>query len=308
MSKEMTELSVTVTAIHELPPSIWHNSKLISICLQRCGNLNINGNKLSNHPRLWSLRELSLSGCTQINALDLQFIFDVMQCLIYLDLSNCCNIRALPDNTKNLSSLTRLYLDDCRNLVSLPELPSSLEKLSALNCTSLEGDFTIHRLVNEHMFQNLPEKGYIIKSVVFPGAKVPDLFSFRTSGASITISHDPKVHLQGFIFCVILSDGIFDGISEIIINIISENDQVLGEHSHHLWDKSLISDHVVCRYGNNFRSFDQCKLSFEFKLQSYFGELSTVGIKGCGVFPVHKGKGRGLEQLTPRKKRKRELD
>ncbi|KAJ1442453.1 Winged helix DNA-binding domain superfamily [Sesbania bispinosa] len=155
ISKEMRWLNVTNTAIRELPPSIWHNSQLTDLELRGCGNLNITRNKLSNHPRLWSLTVLDLNGCTQIDALDLQFIFDVLPRLVKLDLSNCSNIRALPDNTKNLSTLRELRLNDCRNLVSLPELPSSLEELEALNCTSLEGDFT-HRLVNEHIVQNMP--------------------------------------------------------------------------------------------------------------------------------------------------------
>ncbi|KAF7814127.1 disease resistance protein RML1A [Senna tora] len=47
-------------------------------------------------------------------------------------------VERLPASIKHLPSLKSLYVSDCRSLRCLPELPSSIEEVKAVNCSSLE--------------------------------------------------------------------------------------------------------------------------------------------------------------------------
>jgi len=77
---------------------------------------NIVWKKLSNDPRLESLTSLNLSGCTQIDTLNLWYILDGLQSLKDLNLRECCNLETLPDNIQDNSMLLTVNLDECRKL------------------------------------------------------------------------------------------------------------------------------------------------------------------------------------------------
>jgi hypothetical protein len=139
-SEEMTTLLLRGIAIHEFQSLMWRNRKLTSLNFKLCKKLSIVGKKLSNDPGFESFTMLNLSGCIQINTLNLWFIFDGMHSIKDLYLRGCRNLEALPDNIVNNSSLRRLDLDECRKIKSLPKLPASLQQLTAVNCTYLDAN------------------------------------------------------------------------------------------------------------------------------------------------------------------------
>ncbi|XP_062014519.1 TMV resistance protein N-like [Rosa rugosa] len=107
---------------------------------------------LSESPHLESI---SLRGCTSL--VQLPSSFQHLAKLTLLDLSDCSNLKILPEMLNSLRvlrlygclsleslpielpyGLTKLYLSNCESLRSLPvELPSGLERLELCNCKSL---------------------------------------------------------------------------------------------------------------------------------------------------------------------------
>nr|AHG28996.1 NBS-LRR protein [Cicer arietinum] len=301
-SDEMVWLSLSGTAIHELASSIWHNSKLTHLFLRKCQKLNIVGKKLSNDPGVMPLKKLDLSGCTQIDTLNLWHILDGLQYLKHLHLKECCNIEALPDNIQEKSMMENLILDECKKLKSLPKLPASLQKLTAINSTYLNTD-SIQQTMLENMLHKLHTKSIQDRSNDFyeisfiPGGQVPREFDFHTTETSIVIPPIPKFGLSAFIFCIILSEGLNVSYNGVYCTIYERGKQV--QKCYVGGRVTLISDHVMlsCQYVNDElvelgseSGDDHYNLSFEFKyyVDEDDGEFwSTKGIKGCGIFPVY---------------------
>jgi Leucine-rich repeat (LRR) protein len=50
---------------------------------------------------------------------------------------SCCETESLPRNLKSVSSLESLSIEQCPNIASLPDLPSSLQRITILNCPVL---------------------------------------------------------------------------------------------------------------------------------------------------------------------------
>nr|QRD80871.1 Rp1-D21-CM4-10 [Zea mays] len=50
---------------------------------------------------------------------------------------SCCETESLPRNLKSVSSLESLSIERCPNIASLPDLPSSLQRITILNCPVL---------------------------------------------------------------------------------------------------------------------------------------------------------------------------
>ncbi|CBI39197.3 unnamed protein product, partial [Vitis vinifera] len=150
--------------------------------------------------------------------------------LTYLNLSGTSIIR-LPWNLERLFMLQRLELTNCRRLQALPVLPSSIERMNASNCTSLElvspqsvfkrfGGFLFgncFKLRNchskmEHDVQSVashvvpgawrstyaswhPNVG-IPFSTVFPGSEIPDWFRHHSQGHEINIEVPPDWYIN----------------------------------------------------------------------------------------------------------------
>ncbi|XP_058788001.1 TMV resistance protein N-like [Vicia villosa] len=299
-SEAMRHLSLNGTAIHELSSSIWRNTKLTILDLTECNKLNIVGSKLSNDHGLGSVRDLDLSGCTEINALNLLFILDGIWSLNRLKMNECCNLEGLPENIKKHSRLNWLELNNCRKLVSLAELPPSLLYLKAINCTYLDTNSSQQSLL-ENMVQTFSGDPLHVDEgdnhlSFLPGAQVPCQFDFQTTEASITIPPIPKSDLRGFIFCVILSEGfhaLLHSLGSLHCIIFEHDKEVDRRHIflNHLG--TLISDHVlICwQYYNRQESgsYAFCNLSFRFVFLGQKDQMwwSTEGIKGCGVLPVY---------------------
>ncbi|XP_057449697.1 TMV resistance protein N-like [Lotus japonicus] len=307
-SKELKELWLDGTVIQELPSSIWHCEKLSLVNLQGCDHIDtFENNKLPYNLGMGSLTRLVLSGCKQLKASNLCSILDGLQSLLLLDVENCCNLEELPDiigllpsltclklsgssieslpaNIKNLLMLEELWLDNCMKLVSLPELPPSLHMLSAINCTSLETDFTELRVLQHPRF------------VLLPGARVPDWFTYRSEETWITIPNISLSGLCGFIFCVVVSQLTTNGKDKYVeYNIYNYSNRI---HSF-LGDQNLISDHVFLWYlditkggDNSFHKkmpqsgvFNPFNI-FKFSVIGEDGQWSKTKVKACGVYPV----------------------
>ncbi|XP_058787993.1 disease resistance protein RPV1-like isoform X2 [Vicia villosa] len=302
-SEAMTNLSLHGTAIHELSSSIWRNTKLTTLDLSECNKLNIVGSKLSNRHGVGSVTELNLSGCTEIDALNLRFILDGIWSLNRLKMSECFNLEGLPENIKKHSRLSWLDINNCRKLVSLAELPPSLLYLKARNCTYLDTDSS-QQLLLENTVQTFSDDPLIVNGgglyySFLPGAQVPCQFDFQTTEASITIPPIPKSGLCGFIFCVILSEGFHAHLHSLgpLDCIIFEDDkEVDRRHIGLNYPGKLISDHVlICWHHYNRQesgSYAFCNLSFQFVFLGQKEQMwwSTEGIKGCGVLPVYSSK------------------
>ncbi|KAK2442691.1 hypothetical protein QL285_013866 [Trifolium repens] len=307
-SEEMTSLSLCGTAICEFPSSVWRNSKLTKLYLDECKKLNIVMKKLSTDLGLRSLTTLDLSQCTEINTSNLWFILDGTPSLYHLNLKRCCNLETLPDNIQNNSLLEILELDECSKLKSLPKLPTSLKQLTAFNCTYLDTNI-LHkfRVSLNFSFNNKHRRSDIC---YLPGGQVPSEFKFQTTKASIDIPHIPKSGLYGFIFCIVLSEGLNFRKQRVGCTIYEHGKEILDLKKLFVIEntfgktKTLILDHVLlCSWivdsyrlvnmGNE--SDHYYNLSFEFKHLVPGGEYasvgkeewSTLGIKGCGVFPVY---------------------
>ncbi|KAJ1442452.1 Leucine-rich repeat 3 [Sesbania bispinosa] len=324
-SKNLVRLWLGGTAIQEFPSSIWRCKRLQLINLEGCVNLDSVGNQLSPDLGMGSLGVLVLSGCKQLNASNLCCILDRLLFLKWLSMEDCCNLQALPDsigflksleslklsgsnveslsaNVKNLLKLRELWLDNCKKLVQLPELPPSLQILSAVNCTSLETDFTqqlvLEKNISFSLKHGLKERP---RFAFLPGAQISGRFSFLAEGTSITVSHLPQSGLHGYILCLILSQSPPNGKYAYVKCVIDKDSERTGSKYTFPINQSLISDHVFLRYidinkgeDNPFYRemqksgvYDYCNISFKFNLHGDNGEWLTNRIKGCGVYPVY---------------------
>ncbi|KAL5843406.1 hypothetical protein ACOSQ4_009364 [Xanthoceras sorbifolium] len=81
---------------------------------------------------LRSLRELSLNNCSLTGISEI----GCLSSLKALDLSRN-SFLSLPKSIIELSTLTKLKLNDCNMLQSLTELPAHIEYLEAMNCKKL---------------------------------------------------------------------------------------------------------------------------------------------------------------------------
>ncbi|KAK4476797.1 hypothetical protein RD792_015957 [Penstemon davidsonii] len=93
-----------------------------------------------------SLLNISLSNC---NLHDESISVDLssLSSLQFLNLSEN-PFYGLPQSIINLSTLQDLWLDACKNLKILPQLPSSITKLKAIDCTSLESIMNLPNLLD----------------------------------------------------------------------------------------------------------------------------------------------------------------
>ncbi|XP_070663086.1 disease resistance protein RPV1-like isoform X1 [Malus domestica] len=148
-------LSLSETAVKELPSSIENLIGLQTLQLYRCKKLKCIPNSIYN---LNSLQTLTFGGCLKLKKLP-QFrvglrsleelnlsycgileIPDHLVCLTSLrelDLSGTM-ISSIPASIKQSSQLSVLRLTKCKKLLSIPELPVGLQILEAQGCLALE--------------------------------------------------------------------------------------------------------------------------------------------------------------------------
>ncbi|KAK7401115.1 hypothetical protein VNO78_12430 [Psophocarpus tetragonolobus] len=271
MSEELTTLNLAFTNICALPSSIWNKRKLRSLNLTGCYNLE----KLSEEPRINDFDTLSITKLAS-------------------------NIDRLVMNIKNIQMMTMIWLDDCWKLVSLPELPTSLEKLSACNCISMDTDITQRQVLEHMLLSRIP---YIIKhnlncydeEYFFPGDHVINECRFHTEETSITIPYLLKSELQGFIYCIVLSKGPLLKY-EVLCSVYQDCIRV-GWLERLLEYESLISDHVLILYHdiNEFDIRSEEQDHFLSNITFIFEDNEDV-LREFGVFPIY-GSESGLKTV-----------
>ncbi|CAN6894653.1 unnamed protein product, partial [Brassica oleracea] len=174
------------SSLVEIPTSITTITSLTSLDLSGCSSLvklpdNIETFTEPNH--------INLSGCSSlveipssiVNAKNLQ----------KLDLSNCLSLVELPSSIGNAINLQKLDRSRCSSLlVSLPPLPEDCESLERLDCSFDNPDICLNFVncfkLNQEardLISLTPTNGY----AVFPGTEVPQCFTYRSSGSSLTV-------------------------------------------------------------------------------------------------------------------------
>nr|KYP54301.1 TMV resistance protein N [Cajanus cajan] len=122
-----------------LHPSILSSDTLVTLILDRCTNLKrvkvIDKQQLLVlFDGLRSLKILYLKDCSYL--FELPDNISVLSQLQELRLDGS-NVKRLPKSIKNLQELEILSLENCKELQNLPMLPSLIQYLGAINCTSL---------------------------------------------------------------------------------------------------------------------------------------------------------------------------
>ncbi|CAN6556114.1 unnamed protein product [Malus baccata var. baccata] len=92
-----------------------------------------------------TLKHLDLENCDRLELIagDGFFRDNTNDCLEYIRIWNCQNLKSLPDGLCHLSNLQELYIRECGSLVSIPRLsggrrPSNLREILIQDCEKLE--------------------------------------------------------------------------------------------------------------------------------------------------------------------------
>ncbi|XP_028785241.1 TMV resistance protein N-like [Neltuma alba] len=199
-------MSISCTAIKELPPSIGNLSGLRHLGAYSCRSLREPPTSLFMLPNLEKL------GCGGVHPRNRKSWMKLMQdsqpiiskCSVkYLSLENCglldeelhlilnCfrNLRelyvswndfaSLPKCIKDCAELRRLDVIDCRRLRDIPELPSKLNYIDATNCTSLTAE-SLDNLYSQ------AKKELLALLINVPATTIPDWFNHCGEGGTLS--------------------------------------------------------------------------------------------------------------------------
>ncbi|KAJ9707270.1 hypothetical protein PVL29_002312 [Vitis rotundifolia] len=226
--------------------------------------------------------------------------------LTHLNLSGTPIIH-LPWNLERLFMLQRLELTNCRRLQALPVLPSSIERMNASNCTSLElispqsvfkrfGGFLFgncFKLSNCHSkmeHDGHPNVG-IPFSTVFPGSEIPDWFRHHSQGHEINIEVPPDWYINsnflGFALSAVMAPQhdsrawyMYCDLDTHDLNSNSHRiSSFFGSWTYQLQHTPIESDHVWLAYVPSFFSFSCEKWSH---IKFSFSSSGGCVLKSCG--------------------------
>ncbi|KAL6130689.1 hypothetical protein ACLB2K_069068 [Fragaria x ananassa] len=181
------------------------------------------------NPSCSILVHLDLSDC---NLLELSDAIAHLSRLQTLRLSRNRNLESLPAAMNRLPHLRELHLEDCKRLESIPELSSSIEYISADDCTTLVTVPTLQlqcvgiisftflnclKLENTNLFMDIVETAtdnqdcrsiytYFRYHMSLPGSDIPEWFNHKCGGSSVTVQLPPdwsSDKFQGFAICSI---------------------------------------------------------------------------------------------------------
>ncbi|XP_060671070.1 disease resistance protein RPV1 [Ziziphus jujuba] len=242
--KCLTSLSISCTSIEELPSSIellvslkelflifcknlvhiptsiYKLSKLEVLSFCHCSKLykfpknvlNLKPDELFHSPKfipkvqtsnlfvLPMLKALNLQSCNLCEA-DFLTIPESFPILNWLNLSKNKFVN-LPSLCK-LSNLSDLDLSNCELLREIPELPKSIMRVNASDCKSLVD--THGRIMDTIISNNMGFLKDFEFEIVIPGGDIPDWFSHKCEGNSISFIMPSNVskNLAGVIICAV---------------------------------------------------------------------------------------------------------
>ncbi|KAF3602074.1 hypothetical protein F2Q69_00037448 [Brassica cretica] len=184
------------SSLAEIPSSIGNAVNLKTFLIFNCSSLLEIPSTIATITNLKSLR---LSGCSSL--LELPFNIETVTNPMCIDLRCCSSLMKLPSSIGNAIYLQKLDLSHCSSLVKLPSSIGnilSLEELKLSYCSSLV---------------ELPSS---MKNLVFPAAEVPQCFTYRSSGSSLTVklNQKPLGISTKFKACIICADGNENGIAD----------------------------------------------------------------------------------------------
>ncbi|KAJ8900558.1 hypothetical protein K2173_025335 [Erythroxylum novogranatense] len=212
-----------------------------------------------------SLKKLNLESL-KIRELseDLSFLSSVT----YLNLSEN-NFERIPASIKQLSNLKEIRLTDCQRLISLPELPSSVFRLRANNCTSLEQIWSLKQLVFESegtektfLFWNCLkldegecqevadvllgyDKPWVRYCMNYPGSRIPKWVKYQSMGDSVEVPN-PSRWLNRRLLRVAFSVCIKSLRKEFHYTFLNlKSDCYFGDNNHVSFPKSLIFEKIT---------------------------------------------------------------
>ncbi|KAL0858116.1 hypothetical protein Bca101_063270 [Brassica carinata] len=203
--KSLSELDLTDCSLMKCFPEISTNIE----------SMNLTGTAIKQVPssiRLWPrLDELHLS--YDENLKEFPHVLDIMTDLV---VSNT-EIQEISPWIKRSSRLRRLVLKGCKELLSLPQPPSSLSKLDAEDCESLEildcsflnqkidlnftNCFKLNKEARDVIIQTSTNKVTIL-----PGKEMPNYFNYQANGGSLVIklNERPSPSLMICKACILL--------------------------------------------------------------------------------------------------------
>lgn len=194
ISRSISDLYLDGTAIEEVPWWIEKISGLSHLSMNGCNKLN----KISaNISKLKFLVEIDFSNCESLTEDSWQnHPKEISTSLTSVNMSGN-SFQRLPDTWTSIQPKDLIF-HSCINLVSLPELPTSLFRLTANNCDSLESlhwsfsyPAAAFQFINcfnlDHHAREL-----ILQSdcayAILPGEELPAHFTHRAAGSVLTIS------------------------------------------------------------------------------------------------------------------------
>ena len=133
ISGDMKYLSLSETAIEELPSSVECLTELTVLRLQKCKRLKRVSSSIC---KLKSLEILYLFGCSKLEGLP--EILESMERLETLYLAGT-PIKELPSSIDHLPQLSLLSLENCKNIFGFPNSFFNLRSLSSLNLSGWSG-------------------------------------------------------------------------------------------------------------------------------------------------------------------------
>ncbi|KAJ9707309.1 hypothetical protein PVL29_002340 [Vitis rotundifolia] len=231
--------------------------------------------------------------------------------LTHLNLSGTPIIH-LPWNLERLFMLQRLELTNCRRLQALPVLPSSIERMNASNCTSLEliSPQSVFKRFGGFLFGNCfklrnchskmehdghPNVG-IPFSTIFPGSEIPDWFRHHSQGHEINIEVPPDWYINsnflGFALSAVMAPQqdsrawyMYCDLDTHDLNSNSHRiNSFFGSWTYQLQHTPIESDHVWLAYVPSFFSFSCEKWSH---IKFSFSSSGGCVVKSCGFCPVY---------------------
>lgn len=232
-------------------------------------------------PEFPFLQSLNLRNC---NLTEVNFLMS-MSCISTLEELQLSrnNFVKLPSWISKLASLRKLELDFCRQLREVPILPSSIERVTATDCESLEIFSQLSNMANTHT-KDLPHVKSIeltncqrlaenlgktvantllnqdhIFSLTLPGHDIPEWFKYQTKNGFFYFQV-PKLlyaELVGFALCAVVTEsftcelqGTING--EFVIRCRENFDSLKSDH---LWLVYLPCPLVEAWEGCNYIEF-----------------------------------------------------
>ncbi|XP_058732486.1 disease resistance protein TAO1-like [Vicia villosa] len=232
-AENFAHISLTKTAIKELPSSLDYLVGLQTLRLNLCRDIELLPNNISN---INLLSKLDFSGCDKLSEIP----SDIGRLSSLRELSfHESGIVSLPESLVHLSSLKSLDLTDCKRLECIPELPPFLEHLWAFDCPSIRRVSSSSTTISSHCKEGhqrifkfhltnsqeldssaqsnlaadaqmrILQGAYRSVFYCFPGSAVPSWFPYRCEGHSVTLNTDllnwcNDNRLIGFALCVVL--------------------------------------------------------------------------------------------------------